>query len=488
LKDLWIGNIQITMGSVRSMLFMNRLLAVIALLIAVSAAHADIMVNDVSRLNPVKVGKIFKIATLDDIFDAVAYARERQLTVAIAGKRHSQGGQTAVTDGVVLDMTEYNKVSWLSEDDKTITVQSGATWAQIQKFINSQKLALTVMQSSNIFTVGGSMSVNAHGRDPRWGPIVDSIVSFHLVLASGKEVEVSRSKNYALFQSVIGGYGLFGVISEVKLKLTDNLWLNKSAVRIKAEHYIEHLHTVLSDRLALHYGRCAIAPNDYFFRDCIAVDYLETQREPVDTELVDEKYVTRDRFFFNLSRDYQWAKSVRWSLQANLVDVPGEIESISRNNAMRPPIKFLKYQSARNTDILQEYFVPIDRFNAYLEEMRQVLLQHQVNVLSMTLRYVKQSDDSYLNYATQESIAIVLYMNVGLDQAAQQVATAWTRELVDVTLKYEGKYYLTYQRYPTLKQFRKAYPNWKRFQQIKNRYDPERMFVNEFYKQYFPGP
>jgi len=454
--------------------------------LSIHFAFAATDVNDVSRLNPVTVSKLFKIASLDDIMDAVAYARNHHLPIAIAGKRHSQGGHTAVAGGVVLDMSDYNKISWLSEQDKTLMVQSGATWAQIQHFINPNKLALSVMQSANIFSVGGSLGANIHGRDPRWGPIADSVVSFHLVLADGDEVEVSRSHNYRLFRAVLGGYGLLGVITEVTLKLSDNAWLNKIVTRLRYDEYIDHLATVLSDKLALHYGRCSIAINDDFFRDCIAVDYYQLQRGASDSPLKDEQHVARNRYFFDLSRKYQWAKSLRWWLQGQLLDKPGETQDITRNNAMRPPIAFLSYYSDSDTDILQEYFVPLKNFNSFMDELRQILLQNQVNVLSMTLRYLKQNDVSYLNYAEHDAIAIVLYINVGMDESAQQHAQSWTRLIVDSVLNYNGSYYLTYQSYPSLAQFRRAYPEWRKFQRLKKRYDPDQLFQNGFYRKYFP--
>jgi len=454
-------------------------------LLPLAGARSDTIVNDVSRLNPVTVSKVFKITSLDDIFEAVEYAKSRQLQVSIAGKKHSQGGQTAVVGGVVLDMSEFNKISWLSSEDKVITVQSGVTWAQIQKYINPQKLSVSVMQSSNIFTVGGSLSVNAHGRDPRWGPMIESILSFHIVLSDGREVEASRTSNSQLFRAVIGGYGVFGVITEITLRLSDNHLLNKIVTRVAYDDYIAHLKSILSSKHSLHYGRCSIVVDDSFFRDCVAIDFLETQRELNDDELVLEKNIDRDQYFFNLSRKYRWGKSLRWWLQTKIVDVPGDDTIITRNNAMRPPLAFLNYQSDMDTDILQEYFVPLDSFKPFMDELRQILLQNRVNVLSMTLRYLKQNDESYLSYASQEAIAIVLYMNVGVDHAAQELAAEWTRHIIDTALNYKGSYYLTYQSYPSPEQFRRAYPNWRKFERAKERYDPTHMFMNEFYKKYF---
>jgi FAD/FMN-containing dehydrogenase len=55
------------------------------------------------------------------------------------------------------------------------------------------------MQSSNIFSVGGSLSSNIHGRDPRFGTIVDTIESFRLITFEGKILEISRQENSELF-------------------------------------------------------------------------------------------------------------------------------------------------------------------------------------------------------------------------------------------------------------------------------------------------
>jgi decaprenylphospho-beta-D-ribofuranose 2-oxidase len=76
------------------------------------------------------------------------------------------------------------------------------------------------MQSQNIFTIGGSLSANAHGRDIRYGSLIDAVKSFRLLKADGSIVTVTPKDD--LFRAVIGGYGLFGVILDVTLELTDD--------------------------------------------------------------------------------------------------------------------------------------------------------------------------------------------------------------------------------------------------------------------------
>jgi hypothetical protein len=86
------------------------------------------------------------------------------------------------------------------------------------------------MQSSNIFTVGGTMSANAHGRDIDVMQMVQVVDRFHLLKADGEVVEVSRMENPELFSLVIGGYGMYGVILDVTLEVTkDELYEQRAA-------------------------------------------------------------------------------------------------------------------------------------------------------------------------------------------------------------------------------------------------------------------
>ena len=151
---------------------------------------------------------------------------------------------------------------------------------------------------------------------------------------------------------------------------------------------------------------------------------------------------------------------------------------------MQPDVRFLDYKSPEDTDILQEYFVPLNAFPKFFRQLKQTLEKHEVNLLSITLRYLKENNESYLSYATNDMIAVVLYINIELNDRSIQSAQKWTRELVDLSLENNGTYYLTYQGFPTLKQFELAYPNWKKFMEVKCKYDPNENFSSNFYEQY----
>src|SRR5207244_2606403 len=98
----------------------------------------------------------------------------------------------------------------------------GASWHDIQNVLHP-RYAVRAMQSTDIFSVGGSISVNAHGMDHQAGAMKRSIRSMRVMLADGTIQTVSPTENTELFNLVVGGYGLFGVILEAELDIADNL-------------------------------------------------------------------------------------------------------------------------------------------------------------------------------------------------------------------------------------------------------------------------
>ena len=119
------------------------------------------VIYDISQLNPVTVDEIVAPATTDEI---VAAVKRYAGPISIGGSRHSMGGQTAAPGGLQIDMRRFDRIIAFDSAAKTITVQAGIRWRQILQRIDSANLSVEIMQSYANFTVGGSLSVNAHGR------------------------------------------------------------------------------------------------------------------------------------------------------------------------------------------------------------------------------------------------------------------------------------------------------------------------------------
>lgn len=451
---------------------------------------APVLVNDVSRLTPTYVREVVRVEEVADLHAALADARKHRLKVSIAGKRHSMGGHAFAENAVVLDMTSFDKILAVDPKARTITVQSGATWDEVIAAANGHGLSVEVMQAYAGFTVGGSLSVNVHDSDPRFGPLIGTVKSFRLLLADGTVHRVSRDQDAELFGLVIGGYGLFGVILDVDLELAENRIYQRDQQVIDSREFEAFFERAISDpALEDIYARPSIVPDETLLRETVVTTYRVAPETPISTEtLKPSKFVGLKRFLFGLSRKYRWGKRFRWSLQRDRTDW-FEPERISRNDLMNADVRYLDYFSGKDTDILQEYFVPVGQLDEFLDDLREVIRENRLNFLSATFRYVPRDEESVLSYSPRgASFGVVLYFNVGLGEQEQEETARWTRILIDSALEKGGTYYLPYRPYATREQFLRAYPRAGYFYEKKLEYDPQEMFVNRFYETYVRPP
>lgn len=441
--------------------------------------------NDAARLNRTVIREVIQPQSEDEIRSAILRAAASGVKVAIAGKRHSMGGQTLYPDAIALDMLRFNRILSLDETNKILIVQSGATWSDIQKFLNPHGLAVLAMQGPNVFTVGGSMSVNAHGWDIRHGPVGASVAWLRILLADGSVRRCTRLENAELFHLVLGGYGLFGVISEVGLRVTDNSAYAATVSDLDFSELPTYFENQIRSTPEVELGEAdlSISPGS-LLRDAIAVGYKRQGGGTRRTDpLQEEQHIFRDRYFFDLSRQYDWGKRARWALQKWL-EYPSPRDTRTRNNIFRSPIERIRHYSPNDTDILQEYFIPPRNFASFVNGLRDVVKRRRANLLDATVRYVESNNDAFLNYSSQSALAVVLYMNVKTSAPALAEYSAMTREIIDLVLRDNGTFYLPYVMDYDKSQLSRAYPMVDEFFAAKKRYDPSERFSNQFYVKY----
>jgi decaprenylphospho-beta-D-ribofuranose 2-oxidase len=422
--------------------------------------------------------------------NALQRAHRDGVPICMMGTGHNLGGHAFVNDAMVLDMRQFNRVVSLDKERKSITVQSGITWDKIQEAINPVGLALKAMQSDNIFTVGGSLAANAHGRDTHFPTLVGSVARFRMLMADGSVKSASRSENPDLFRNAIGGYGLFGVMLEVELELMEDCFYEQSSTVIPLSALIEYFEKEVraNSRTELFLARPSISPRCFLDDTIVSVwRRVEGMQKGVPT-LDHERNVARDRFLFGLSRDYEWGKVLRWHAEKFMAGNGWRKTLMSRNNAMRPPVssvKMLEHDSTKDQDVIQEYFIPFPGFMKFMDGMRRVLQDDGTNLLGVTLRYVKANSETALSYTPEEdAIAVILYFNEARSTEGRARGDELIRRLDRLTLQCGGTFYLTYVRDLDMESLQRAYPGIDAFFQTKHAMDPENRFTSRFFQLY----
>ena len=447
---------------------------------------------DARRVYSARVGTLESPRTISGMREALEQARNQNRQVCLMGTTHNLGGHAFLDGAIALDLKRFDRVVSLDVPGKKITAQSGITWDKIQNAVNPSGLAVKAMQSDNNFTVGGSLSANAHGRDLQFSTVIQSVLGFRIMLADGSVVHASRSENAELFRLAIGGYGMFGIILEVDLELVENSVYEQSSVVMPLASLPEYfVRKVKGDPLAKFFiARPSIASQG-FLDDTIVTKWRTTAARPTNIFRLDhERNVRRDRFLFALSRKYSWGKTLRWHAEKFISVHPSGGGFVSRNNAMRPPVSAIKmfdYHSPADTDVIQEFFIPIPRFLSFMESARGVLRESGTNLLGLTIRYVVQDPESFLSYAPhEEALAAVFYINEELSSEGWAKSNTFTQRLTRLAIQSGGTFYLTYAREVEPDDLRLAYPAIDAFFQHKHRFDPENRFTSRFFEYYRP--
>ncbi|MTI13062.1 hypothetical protein E1189_08555 [Sansalvadorimonas verongulae] len=160
---------------------------------------------------------------------------------------------------------------------------------------------------------------------------------------------------------------------------------------------------------------------------------------------------------------------------------------ISRSQAMEEPIEALENKAPDTRNILQEYFIPPDQLQPFLEALQLWIKTHKnVELINGTVRWVNADHDSLLPYAPQDRFAVVLSINLPDTPAAEKAMIQSTRELIDATLNLGGRYYLPYILYATPNQFNHAYPEFSQLLSAKKQWDTGDLLTSRLYQTYSP--
>lgn len=442
----------------------------------------ELVVNDVTGLNPIRVGNVIAPRETSEIIHAIKTSTG---PISIGGGRFSMGGQTAYEDSLHIDMRQFNKVVDLDVESKTITVQPGITWRDVQEHIDPHNLSVRIMQTYANFTVGGSLSVNVHGRYVGEGPIIKSVESIKIVLADGKEYVASRTENPALFKGAIGGYGGIGVITEATLSLAENSKVERITTLLELEDYKDHFYKNVRDNNKVVFHNGDLYPPDY--DEVLDVSWYITDKELTHEDRIIPKGV--EYKWGPKAADFVAEYDIGKSIRKNIIDpiYYSYDRVVWRNWEASYDVAELEPSSREEyTYVLREYFVPVENIYTFIPKMKDIFNKNHANILNVSIRHAHAAPDNFLSWAEKEVFAFVVYYRQGTDKESRENVKKWSVDMIDAVISEGGTYYLPYQIFASEQQFKKAYPRSDEFFSLKKEVDPDYRFRNALWKHHYP--
>lgn len=460
------------------------LLGMLALLVINFQAHG---IKDTSASVSTKTPEIIMVPQQNSVQfmrSVIKMSTAQHRTISLRGTQHSQGGHTLNDDddGVVLDLSALNHMSMVAPD--VIRIQAGARWKQVIEYLNPLGWSLAVVQSDCDFSVGGTIAVNAHGWQFNKPPIIATVEGLHLLLADGTLRYCSRHQHAELFKAVIGGYGLLGIIIDVDLKVTRNGAYQLKQWVIESTDFLPLYQQIKQNQQAeLFFGRFSLH-RDHFLRRII-VRLYENQDQPLTggTMTDHQWYQGITNWFFAQTYGSNFFKKLRWLLESSSW-LSKLYQYLSRNQLLYHTTNNYVIQNSEQVDLLQEFFIPLQQFKPFVYFLQSLHPELSKPLMNITIRDLQADQESLLRYAPEERIAFVMFFRGPKTVAFERELRTTVLKITDRALALGGSYYLPYRAYQTKQQFSTAYPQQQQFNALIRRYNPQGVFMNQFYKNY----
>jgi FAD/FMN-containing dehydrogenase len=472
-----------------------------SLLVAASArparAGARRWLNDVhSGLNPTMVRAVHRPASLAQMQTVIRDAGRSGREVSIAGARHAMGGQQFLTDGWLLDMAEMNRVLDFDPGAGLIECEAGIQWPELMNYLERAQdgdlpqWGIAQKQTgADQLSLGGALAANVHGRGLTMKPFIDDVESFILVDAEGEARRCSRTENAALFRLAIGGYGLFGAIASVTLRLTRRRKVERVVEIIGADDLTAAFEQRIADGFL--YGDFQFSTDqdaDTFLNRGVFSCYRPVADDvpiPAARKALSDEDWARLLYFGHVDRQRAYELYTGYYLSTS-----GQIywsDSHQRSTYLDGYHIALDRRLAAPhaaSEMITEIYVPRTGLADFLARVREDFRRHRAELIYGTIRLIERDDESFLAWARAPWACIIFNLHVVHTEDGLSKAAADFRRLIDRAIELGGSYYLTYHRFAERHQVEACYPQFAEFLRLKRAHDPDERFQSDWYRHY----
>lgn len=461
----------------------------------VAITGMSIECNDVhSRLNRTMVSAIAKPSDTAEVVALVMRAAREGTTLSICGARHAMGGQQFGTGTLLVDLANLDRVDAINHADETVEVGAGIQWPELIDALVAQQpgdgFPFTIRQKqtgANDMSIGGGLSANVHGRGLDMKPIIGDVEAFTLVDAAGRIHRCSRSENGGLFRLAIGGYGCFGIITSVCLRLVRRHKLVRSVEILPLGKLAEAFAAKIADDHPFGDFQFSIDENSPdFLRSGVFSCY---RTAPADTPISDEPspfgwqalgtlihlaHTDRQKGFEMYSEYYLRTDGVAYWSDLHQMSLYQDGYHLALDEDL--------HAECPGSEMISELYVPRDRLEDFMVRAAATLREHGVPLIYGTVRLIRRDDESFLAWAKQDYACVIF--NLHTEHHTEGIARSADafRALYDIALSLDGSFYLTYHRWATTDQLLAAYPQLPEFLRLKEQYDPKYRFQSDWWR------
>lgn len=407
-------------------------------------------------------------ASVDELARTVRDAAARGLAVKPVGAGHSFT-PIAATDGALIELDRLTGIESVEPTGTgaDVTVYAGTSLRRLNSLLWSLDLSMINLGDIDVQTVAGAIATGTHGTGAGFGGLATQVRAVQVITARGEALDCSAAENPQLFQAARLGLGAIGVIGKMTIAC-------HRAFVLHAEERPEKLDDVLADLPRLR--RDVDHFEFYWWPHTRRVLTKRNTRLPRSTPL---RPVGRVRSYLD---DELLSNTAFEGINRISTRMPA---LIPRSNALAArllspraftdasPAVFTSTRRVRFREM--EYAIPAEEVPGMLTRIDRLLAETGMRIgFPVEVRFAA-ADDVWMSTAHGRAtayVAVHVYWRQDYDR--------YFRAVEEIARSVDGRPHWGKLHFRTAADLRPAYPHFDDFLAVRDAYDPDRVFGNEY--------
>ncbi|WP_040797791.1 D-arabinono-1,4-lactone oxidase [Nocardia higoensis] len=397
-----------------------------------------------------------------EVAELLVHAADSGQNVRVAGAGHSFT-DTVLTDGVLVDLSRMNRVLELDAHSGLVRVEAGATLNTISTAAHAAGLAFPNLGDIDVQTIAGATATGTHGTGATLQNLSAALHSLEIVRADGSVIEVNEADDPEAWRAARVGLGALGVVTAVTLRMVPAFVLEGIERPEPVEDLLADLDTHVDGNEHFEFYMFGHSPLAMTKRNN-RVDLPEQPRGAVVDWCSD--ILLNNHLFDALCK---LGRSQPRTIP--LIHKAAAYAGSYRRQVDRSYRVFASPRLVRFTEM--EYALPREHSAEAIRAIKDLASRFDTP-MPVEVRWVAPDDALLSPAGGRETCYIAVHQYRGMPWQP------FFRACEAVFDSFEGRPHWGKRHFQSADTLRERYPHWERFRRVRERFDPQGLFANDY--------
>ena len=376
---------------------------------------------------------IKKPETEDELRDIVSESFRRGTRCKLVGAGHSSS-PLVKTHQVLIDLSNFKGIVSQHKKDSTVTFRAGVSVHEANMALEKKQLALFNTGDVDVQTLAGAISTGTHGSGKSLQNLASMLMGVRVVNYKGEVEEYQQASEADIIRAMRVSLGALGIFSEIKVKVEPLVTMHRMEFFTSTDVCVSEFNGLAEENRNLDF-------------------YWYPRSDEVKIRILNEEGKGSRHFTFE-----HYCKEEERGYVGDIL----------------PRERVLKFDE-------MEYAVPFENgIPCFLEVRKRIKEKHRKEVAWRVLYRTIKSDENYISpHYGRDSVSISLHHNAGLP------FREFFSDIEPIFIHYGGRPHWAKIYNAKAQPLNSLYPEWNKFQEIRERLDPEEFFLNEHLAELF---